>query len=63
MLLTLYNQAVTSANTYTQSANTINGSVNNIINNQVDFLKTFKSLIFKLPQELGQFLLNNFFKY
>ena len=39
----LYNQAVTSANTFIQSANTVNGSINNIVNNQVDFLKVFES--------------------
>ena len=39
----MYNQAVTSTNTYIQSGNTILGGVNNIINNSTDFLKVYKT--------------------
>ena len=37
-----FNSAVTSANTFIQSGNTIGNSVNNLINSNVDFLKNFK---------------------
>jgi hypothetical protein len=49
----MYNQAVTSANTYVQSGNTILGGVNNIINNGVDFLKVFKSFNIQVISRIG----------
>ena len=58
----VYNQAVTSANTYTQSANTINGSVNNIINNQVDFAKTFKTFNIQVTSRVGSIFLEQLFQ-
>jgi hypothetical protein len=48
-----YNKVITSANTYVQSGNTILGSVNNIVNNQVDFLKTFKSFNIEVVSKIG----------
>jgi len=57
-----YNQAVTSANTYTQSANTINGSVNNIINNQVDFAKTFKTFNIQVTSRVGSIFIEQLFQ-
>ena len=58
----VYNKAVTSANTYTQSANTINGSVNNIINNQVDFAKTFKTFNIQVTSRVGSIFLEQLFQ-
>jgi HPt (histidine-containing phosphotransfer) domain-containing protein len=58
----VYNQAVTSANTYTQSANTINGSVNNIINNQVDFAKTFKTFNIQVTSRIGSIFIEQLFQ-
>jgi hypothetical protein len=58
----VYNQAVTSANTYTQSANTINGSVNNIINNQVDFAKTFKTFNIQVTSRVGSIFIEQLFQ-
>lgn len=49
----LYNQAVTSANTFVQSANTITGKVNNIVNNQIDFLKVFKEFNIQVVSQIG----------
>lgn len=49
----LYNQAVTSANTFIQSANTITGKVNNIINNQTDFLKVFQEFNIQVVSKIG----------
>jgi hypothetical protein len=57
----LYNQAVTSANTYTQSANTINGSINNIVNNQVDFLKVFESFNIEVTSKIGAIFIKQLF--
>lgn len=58
----VYNQVVTSANTYTQSANTINGSVNNIINNQVDFAKTFKTFNIQVTSRVGSIFIEKLFQ-
>jgi HPt (histidine-containing phosphotransfer) domain-containing protein len=58
----VYNQAVTSANTYTQSANTINGIVNNIINNQVDFAKTFKTFNIQVTSRVGSIFIEQLFQ-
>ena len=58
----VYNQAVTSANTYTQSANTVNGSVNNIINNQVDFAKTFKTFNIQVTSRVGSIFIEQLFQ-
>ena len=57
----LYNQAVTSANTYIQSANTINGSINNIVNNQVDFLKVFESFNIEVTSKIGGIFIKQLF--
>ena len=58
----VYNQAITSANTYTQSANTINESVNNIINNQVDFAKTFKTFNIQVTSRVGSIFIEQLFQ-
>ena len=57
----LYNQAVTSANTFIQSANTINGSINNIVNNQVDFLKVFESFNIEVTSKIGAIFIKQLF--
>lgn len=57
----LYNQAVTSANTYIQSGNTVNGQVNNIVNNQVDFLKTFESFNIQVTSKIGSIFIEQLF--
>jgi len=58
----LYNQAVTSANTYTQSGNTVSGQVNNIVNNQVDFLKTFESFNIQVTSKIGAIFIKQLFE-
>jgi hypothetical protein len=58
----LYNQAVTSVNTYIQSANTINGSINNIVNNQVDFLKVFESFNIEVTSKIGEIFIKQLFE-
>ena len=58
----VYNQSVTSANTYSQSANTINGSVNNIINNQVDFIKTFKTFNIQVTSRIGSIFIKQLYE-
>lgn len=58
----LYNQAVTSANTYIQSANTVNGSINNIVNNQVDFLKVFESFNIDVTSKIGAIFIKELFE-
>jgi len=56
-----YNQAITSANTYVQSGNTILGGVNNIVNNQIDFLKTFKSFNIEVVSKIGAIYLKELY--
>jgi hypothetical protein len=58
----LYNQAVTSANTYIQSANTVNGVINNIVNNQVDFLKVFESFNIEVTSKIGAIFIKQLFE-
>ncbi len=58
----LYNQAVTSANTYTQSGSTVNGSVNNIVNDQVDFLKSFESFNIQVTSKIGAIFVEELFQ-
>jgi hypothetical protein len=58
----LYNQAVTSANTFLQSGNTISGQVNNIVNNQVDFLKTFESFNIQVTSKIGAIFIKQLFE-
>jgi hypothetical protein len=58
----LYNQAVTSANTFIQSGNTISGQVNNIVNNQVDFLKTFESFNIQVTSKIGAIFIKQLFE-
>lgn len=58
----LFNQAVTSANTYTQSGNTVAGSVNNVVNNQVDFLKTFRSFNVEVTSKIGEIFIKQLFE-
>jgi len=57
-----YNQAVTSGNTYIQSGNTIAGGVNNIVNNQVDFLKTFKTFNIEVTSKIGAIFLESLYE-
>jgi hypothetical protein len=57
----LYNQAVTSGNTYIQSGNTVGGQVNNIVNNQVDFLKTFESFNIQVTSKIGSIFIKELF--
>jgi HPt (histidine-containing phosphotransfer) domain-containing protein len=49
----LYNQSITSANTITQSGNTVLGGVNNIVNNSTDFLKVFQSFNIQVVSKIG----------
>jgi HPt (histidine-containing phosphotransfer) domain-containing protein len=49
----LYNQSITSANTITQSGNTVLGGVNNIVNNSTDFLKVFQSFNIEVVSKIG----------
>jgi hypothetical protein len=58
----LYNQAVTSANTYVQSGNTVLGQVNNIVNNEVDFLKTFESFNIQVTSKIGAIFIRELFE-
>jgi hypothetical protein len=58
----LYNQAVTSANTYIQSANTTTGAVNNIVNNQVDFMKVFQSFNIEVTSKIGSIFIKQLFE-
>lgn len=58
----LYNQAVTSANTYAQSGNTVSGQVNNIVNDQVDFLKTFESFNIQVTSKIGSIFIKQLFE-
>jgi hypothetical protein len=58
----LYNQAVTSGNTYIQSGNTVLGEVNNIVNNQVDFLKTFESFNIQVTSKIGAIFIKQLFE-
>ena len=58
----LYNQAVTSANTYVQSGNTVTGGVNNIVNNQVDFLKAFESFSIQVTSKIGAIFVKQLFE-
>jgi HPt (histidine-containing phosphotransfer) domain-containing protein len=58
----MYNQAVTSANTYVQSGNTILGGVNNIINNGVDFLKVFKSFNIQVISRIGAIFIKTLYE-
>lgn len=57
-----YNQVVTSANTYIQSGNTTSGSVNNIINNPVDFMKTFESFNIQVTSRIGAIFIKQLFE-
>ena len=57
----VYNSAVTSANTFTQSGNTIGNSVNNLINSNVDFLKTFKKFNIEMVAEIGVIFVTELF--
>jgi hypothetical protein len=56
-----YNQAITSGNTYIQSGNTALGGVNNIVNNQIDFLKTFKSFNIEVVSKIGAIYLKELY--
>jgi hypothetical protein len=56
-----YNQAVTSANTYAQSGSTIAGQVNNLVNNQVDFLKVFKQFNIQVTSKVGAIYIRELF--
>jgi len=62
----LFNQAVTSANTYVQSANTTTntttGAVNNIVNNQVDFMKVFQSFNIEVTSRIGSIFIKQLFE-
>ena len=58
----MYNQVVTSANTYIQSGNTILGGVNNIINNGVDFLKVFKSFNIQVISRIGAIFIKTLYE-
>ena len=58
----LYNQAVTSGNTYIQSGNTVSGQINNIVNNQVDFLKTFESFNIQVTSKIGAIFIRQLFE-
>ena len=56
-----YNKAITSANTIIQSGNTTLGSVNNIINNSVDFLKVFKSFNIEVVSKIGSIFIKTLY--
>ena len=58
----LYNQNITSANTYVQSANTITGKVNNIVNNQMDFLKVFQEFNIQVVSKIGAIYLRELYE-
>jgi hypothetical protein len=58
----MYNQAVTSANTYIQSGNTILGGVNNIINNSTDFLKVYKTFNINVVSKIGAVFLKTLYE-
>ena len=57
-----YNKAVTSANTYVQSGNTILGGVNNIVNNSTDFLKVFQSFNIQVVSKIGAIFIEQLYK-
>ena len=57
-----YNAAVTSANTYVQSGNTILGGVNNIINNSLDFLKVYKTFSIQVISKIGAIFLKELYQ-
>jgi len=58
----LFNQVVTSANTYVQSGNTTAGGVNNIVNNQVDFMKVFQSFNVDVTSKIGAIFIKQLFE-
>jgi hypothetical protein len=58
----MYNQAVTSTNTYIQSGNTILGGVNNIINNSTDFLKVYKTFNINVVSKIGGVFLKTLYE-
>ena len=58
----VFNQVITSANTYIQSGNTTVGAVNNIVNNQVDFVKAFESFNIQVTSKIGSIFIKQLFE-
>jgi hypothetical protein len=56
-----YNSQISSANTITQSGNTSLGEVNNIVNNQTDFLKVFQSFNIQVVSKIGAIFLKELY--
>jgi len=56
-----YNNAITPANQVIQSGNTNIGQVNNIVNNQVDFLKVFKKFNIEIISRIGAIFIKTLF--
>jgi hypothetical protein len=59
--ISTYNQAITSANTFVQSGNTLLGQVNNVVNNEVDFLKVFKQFNIQVTSKVGAIYVRELF--
>ena len=57
-----YNNAITSGNTYIQSGNTLNGQVNNIVGNNVDFVRVFKQFNINVVSKIGALYLKVLFE-
>jgi len=57
----VYNDAITSTNQIIQSGNTNIGQVNNIVNNQVDFLKVFKKFNIEVISRIGAIFIKALF--
>jgi hypothetical protein len=55
------NQAITSANTFTASGNTLAGQTNNVINNGVDFLNKFRTFNIQVISRIGALYLKTLF--
>jgi len=57
-----YNQQVTSANTFTESASTINSQVINIVSDSAEFLKKFKKFSIQVISKIGAIFIRTLFE-
>ena len=56
-----YNENISSGNTIIQTGNTTLGGVNNVINNQTDFLKVFKKFNIQVISKIGAIFLKTLY--
>ena len=57
-----YNKEITPGNAIIQSGNTNIGQVNNIVNNQIDFLKVFKTFNIQVISKIGGIFIETLFE-